>query len=109
RFSRDWSSDVCSSDLLGPNLRSNFCRLRGRPPDDRQFRDPRSPAWCERKKRGPKTAVGDEPDPRCMGRSRGGLTTKIHALVDAKGRPVVLKLTPGQARSEERRAGKEER
>ena len=32
-----------------------------------------------------------------MGRSRGGLTTKIHALVDAQGRPVVLKLTPGQA------------
>jgi transposase len=32
-----------------------------------------------------------------VGRSRGGLTTKIHALVDAEGRPVVLKLTPGQA------------
>jgi len=32
-----------------------------------------------------------------MGRSRGGLTTKIHALVDAKGLPIVLKLTPGQA------------
>jgi transposase len=32
-----------------------------------------------------------------MGRSRGGLTTKIHALVDAEGRPVALKLTPGQA------------
>ena len=32
-----------------------------------------------------------------MGRSRGGLTTKIHALVDADGLPVVLKLTEGQA------------
>jgi transposase len=32
-----------------------------------------------------------------MGRSRGGLTTKIHALVDANGLPVILKLTPGQA------------
>jgi transposase len=32
-----------------------------------------------------------------MGRSRGGLTTKIHALVDAEGRPVKLILTPGQA------------
>jgi transposase len=31
-----------------------------------------------------------------MGRSRGGLTTKIHALVDADGRPVRLELTPGQ-------------
>jgi transposase len=32
-----------------------------------------------------------------MGRSRGGLTTKIHALVDAKGLPIMLKLTEGQA------------
>jgi transposase len=32
-----------------------------------------------------------------MGRSRGGLTTKIHALVDAVGRPICLKLTEGQA------------
>ena len=32
-----------------------------------------------------------------MGRSRGGLTTKIHALVDANGLPVALKLSPGQA------------
>jgi transposase len=34
---------------------------------------------------------------RCMGRSRGGLTTKIHALVDALGLPILLKLTEGQA------------
>jgi transposase len=32
-----------------------------------------------------------------MGRSRGGLTTKIHALVDAVGRPILLKLSEGQA------------
>jgi transposase len=32
-----------------------------------------------------------------MGRSRGGLTTKIHALVDANGLPIRLKLTEGQA------------
>ena len=32
-----------------------------------------------------------------MGRSRGGLTTKIHALVDADGLPIALKLTEGQA------------
>lgn len=31
-----------------------------------------------------------------MGRSRGGLTSKIHALVDAEGRPVDLRLTGGQ-------------
>jgi transposase len=32
-----------------------------------------------------------------MGRSRGGLTTKIHAVVDAEGRPIRIALTPGQA------------
>ena len=32
-----------------------------------------------------------------MGRSRGGLTSKIHALVDAEGLPINLKLTEGQA------------
>ena len=35
--------------------------------------------------------------PQAIGRSRGGLTTKIHALVDALGNPVALMLTPGQA------------
>jgi transposase len=30
-----------------------------------------------------------------VGRSRGGLTTKIHARVDAKGRPVSLLISPG--------------
>jgi len=32
-----------------------------------------------------------------MGRSRGGLTTKIHVLVDANGNPILLKLSEGQA------------
>ncbi|MVA27264.1 IS5 family transposase (plasmid) [Agrobacterium vitis] len=39
---------------------------------------------------------GDQHD-GCMGRSRGGLTTKIHAVVDADGRPIRLALTAGQA------------
>lgn len=34
---------------------------------------------------------------RCIGRSRGGLTTKIPTLVDTEGRPIRLKLTEGQA------------
>jgi hypothetical protein len=32
-----------------------------------------------------------------MGRSRGGLTSKIHALVDPNGRPIRLALTTGEA------------
>ena len=40
-----------------------------------------------------------------MGRSRGGLTGKIHALVDASGLPVRLAVTPGEAH-DNRLAGK---
>jgi IS5 family transposase len=36
-------------------------------------------------------------DQQDMGRSRGGLTSKIHAEVDAHGLPVHLALTPGEA------------
>jgi transposase len=32
-----------------------------------------------------------------VGRSRGGLTSKLHAVVDANGLPVHLALTPGEA------------
>ncbi len=32
-----------------------------------------------------------------MGRSRGGLTTKVHAVVDANGLPIGLALSEGQA------------
>ena len=39
----------------------------------------------------------DEPADHAIGRSRGGLTTKTHALVDGRGRPLVIALTPGQA------------
>jgi transposase len=40
-----------------------------------------------------------------MGRSRGGLTSKIHAVVDANGLPVRLALTTGEAH-DNRLAGK---
>ncbi|HEX2146836.1 MAG TPA: IS5 family transposase [Pseudorhizobium sp.] len=42
-------------------------------------------------------ANGQKGGSGCMGRSRGGLTTKVHALVDANGLPIALKLTAGQA------------
>ena len=37
------------------------------------------------------------PDEEAIGRSRGGLSTKIHATVDALGNPTSFLLTPGQA------------
>jgi transposase len=32
---------------------------------------------------------------QAIGRSRGGRTTKIHAIVDARGRPIAIEVTPG--------------
>src|SRR3546814_14241559 len=43
---------------------------------------------CERRKRGAESAA--------IGRSRGGLTTKLHAAVDAIGLPIRIHPTPGQ-------------
>jgi IS5 family transposase len=89
---------------VGPYLRGCLEGLRRRPADDRLDVDPCSPARRQRQgsegeKKGAKAPAptGDADDPRCVGRSRGGLTTKIHALVDTNGLPVALKLTPGQA------------
>ena len=39
----------------------------------------------------------DEPGDHGLGRSRGGLSTKIHAAVDGRGRPLAILLTAGQA------------
>jgi transposase len=38
----------------------------------------------------------DEPDDHALGRSRGGLTTKIHLACDGKGRPLAVLVTRGQ-------------
>lgn len=41
--------------------------------------------------------AADEPDDHAIGRSRGGLTTKIHALTDQREAPVTIRLSAGQA------------
>ena len=43
------------------------------------------------------TNLSDEPADHAVGRSRGGLSTKIHSLVDGTGRPLVVLAGPGQA------------
>jgi hypothetical protein len=42
-------------------------------------------------------AVKKDQDIEAMDKSRGGLSTKIHAVVDALGNPIRLLLTSGQA------------
>lgn len=36
------------------------------------------------------------PEDEAIGKSRGGLSTKIHLSCDGKGRPLSVVLTPGQ-------------
>lgn len=43
------------------------------------------------------TGPGHEPPDHAIGRSRGGLSTKIHQLVDGYKRPLVISVTAGQA------------
>ncbi|MGI5466289.1 IS5 family transposase [Streptomyces sp. CA-132043] len=71
------------------NIDSTSCRAhqhaagaRHRPPDD--FPEKRGGARVE--------AEGRE----ALGRSRGGLTTKIHLLADDRARPLTWQTTPGQ-------------
>ncbi|NGN62734.1 IS5 family transposase [Streptomyces sp. A7024] len=42
-------------------------------------------------------ALEGEPNHHALGRSRGGLTTKIHLAADGRCRPLAFVLTPGQA------------
>ncbi len=84
RFSR-WAK----SGVLGADLPASRGRCRQRICDDRQYHCARSPA----QRRCSKKTDTDQ----AIGRSRGGLSTKIHALVDALGNPVGVHLTGGEA------------
>src|ERR1700691_2674403 len=89
---------MAEAGRLGQGFRGRFEGIRRRSANGRLLLDPRSSACGERQKGGPQeTGEGHDAPARCMGRSRGGLTTKIHALVDANGNPIALKLTEGQA------------
>lgn len=90
-----WSGDddlqpvqsVVAARLLGQAARSLGGHRRG----DKEYRHRQhlhqGPALGVRGKRGARI--------QAIGRSRGGQTTKIHALTDVIGRPYALMLTPG--------------
>src|SRR3954453_23631819 len=65
-------------------------RRRRRVRDDRQHGRARPPA---QRRGAQQSGWGGE----AIGRSRGGLSTRIHALVDALGSPTGFALSPGQA------------
>ena len=76
-----------AGDLCRPcwQRRSASCR------DDRQFSGESAPFGGRGTEGGSKKGEQGQ----AIGRSRGGRTTKIHALVDAEGRPHALLLTGG--------------
>jgi transposase len=43
-----------------------------------------------------KSQKWSEPDDHALGRSRGGLSTKVHAAVDGRGRPLAVLVSLGQ-------------
>jgi len=70
---------------LATGLRSPGAGGRQRVRDDRLDHRASPPAQC----------WGKRGAPQAIGRSRGGLSTKIHATVDALGNPTGFHLTPG--------------
>jgi transposase len=79
-------------------LRPSRCGRRGRL-GGRGRRDDRAgpPACCWRPKRGPGQYVGSAAQAdQALGRSRGGLTTKLHLACDGRGRPLGMLVTGGQ-------------
>lgn len=74
---------------LAKDFQASGRRRRQRVRNDRFHPRPRPPAQ-RRGKRGDRETEG-------IGRSKGGLTTKIHACCDALGNPTGFHLTPGQA------------
>src|SRR6476619_7672507 len=100
------TSRVCSNRALTPNW---SCCSRWSPPRSKPINTPRVPVGPRsvlRPRRPPRRTQGApsnytnlpvEPADHAIGRSRGGLSTKIHTLTDDRTRPVAVILTPGQA------------
>lgn len=76
------------SRRVAAGFRSFGGRLAAIDAVDRHIHRARPPTRCGRQKEGPDHAIG---------RSRGGLTSKIHVVVDEGGLPIRFALTPGQA------------
>jgi transposase len=72
---------------LEENLRQAGLEIARQPLSDRQYHR-ESPSRGQRRKRGEQN--------QAIGVSRGGRSTKIHAVVDSKGRPLNFIVTGGQ-------------
>jgi transposase len=57
---------------------------------------PRPPSWSQGASANDKKPGAGRPGREALGRSRGGLSTKIHLVADRRCRPLAKILTPGQ-------------
>ena len=78
---------MVAAALLGQIARGAGSLRRGPEEHSDRLDLHQSPARCVRRKRGARA--------QAIGPSRGGQTTKIHALTDVVGRPYAITLTPG--------------
>ena len=89
----NWSSSACCNDKIRPDSWTGCCRST-RPSFVPISTQPARPHTAQGARSNDKIP---EPDDHGLGRSRGGLTTKVHALIDNGVHPVVVQLSPGQA------------
>lgn len=73
----DWAVSVDSTIVRAHQHATNTARHKLAPPHD--------------------MSAHTEPSDHAVGRSRGGLSTKIHQLVDGRGLPLVVLVAPGQS------------
>jgi hypothetical protein len=93
----NWSSSACCNDKIRPDSWTGCCRST-RPSFVPISTRPVRPHTAQGAPQGARSNDKiPEPDDHGLGRSRGGLTTKVHALVDRGIHPVVVQLSPGQA------------
>src|SRR5271163_2137286 len=95
RSARLWAADnnlqPLQSLVSAPCLAAHVREDGGRWPHSRRALNRQQP--CQSASLGERLKKGEFEE--AIGRSRGGRTSKIHALADDRGRPVAFALTPG--------------
>ena len=103
---KDRATDPDAGKTIGPEAGSETIRRLGYGHDHRgaTWWDPTEkvvwlwrPQGAESNWTHLRTCLREEPPDHAMGRSRGGMSTQIHQLVDGRGRRLVIAVTPGQA------------
>lgn len=93
RPAQDAVQSFCALEPQG-RIQQDFCRScrttgQAGAIDDRRHASQGAPHGSQPAKKGALS--------RCIGRTKGGLNSKLHAVCDERGRPIAMALTEGQA------------